>query len=183
MAASAPRTCAAAVSAAAWAVSMSDWAMRPASRSSRARLSARSVSARSRFGGRELGLARLDLRGGRAGVGLERAERRRGALGGTGGLHRIDLRQHLSGLHAVAFLHAQRDQAAHAGRADVGKARGDDLARRGDERLKGGGPGHRRDLGQRRPRCPAAGVDGERDHHQERFHLSECDACSCVQSD
>ena len=45
MAASAPRTCAAAVSAAAWAVSMSDWAINPACRNSRARFNARSASA------------------------------------------------------------------------------------------------------------------------------------------
>ena len=113
-AASPPSTCAAAVSAVAVAVSRSDWAMSPACAQlagalQRAfwRLRPRCAAAPDRPGG-------LDL------VGAPRASdsRRAEAGGGLGAelaaCTRSILRQHLPGLHAVAFLDVQTHQAAHA---------------------------------------------------------------------
>jgi hypothetical protein len=104
--------------------------------------------ARAGLSGRQLGGRRPDALTGGALFGLEGADLRLGAGHVALGLHRVNLREHLAGPHAVAFPHWQAHNLTHYAGSDVGVAGGDDFSggrHRGSEH---GPAGHR------------AGVDG-----------------------
>lgn len=77
-------------------------------------------------------LARFDLARRGSLVGAEGGEQCSGGLLVARRRHRVEARQHLAGAHRVALLDEQLHQLAHGARADVGVARGDDLAGGGD---------------------------------------------------
>ena len=85
-----------------------------------------------RFGGGEIGSGTADLLGGAALFRLERPHQRGGARGVALRLHRVDPREHLPGLHPIAFGDRQADDLAHHAGADVGVPHGDDLTGRRD---------------------------------------------------
>ena len=141
--------------------------------------------ASARFGDRQVGDGAADLLGRAALLGLERAHLRRGARRAALRLHRVDPREHLAGLHPIAFGDRQADDLAHHAGADVGVPHRDDLARRGDgrsePRLTGDGAhihcDARRSAAGHEQRRAAEHDNGQHDDEPSISSHAECEPC------